>query len=179
MMRPAKIISGGQTGSDLAGLRAALALQIPCGGWMPRGFRNELGERPWMAKMYGMREHASPLYQPRTKANVEEADVTLIFGETRSPGTKLTLSYLGGLRKPFLVNPTVQQIQDDIPMAVPDPASYVVNIAGNRESTNRGIEAYVYRLLIEAWAEGERLEALRKVAPWPDPLPKLTRADPA
>jgi hypothetical protein len=48
-----------------------------------------------------------------------------------------------------------------------------VNIAGNRESVNRGIEAYVYRLLLEAWAREDQRELLR-AAPWPDPLPKLT-----
>lgn len=168
IMTPDRLISGGQTGADLAGLRAGRALQIPTGGTMPCGFKTELGPRPWMATMYGMVEHHSPLYQPRTKVNVQAADVTFVFGETTSPGSKLTLSFLGGLRKLYAVNPTVAEIQ------AWNLAGRHVNIAGNRESSNRGIEAYVYRLLIEAWAEGERLEALRGAAPWPDPLPRLT-----
>lgn len=32
-----KIISGGQTGADRAGLDAAIALGIPHGGWCPKG----------------------------------------------------------------------------------------------------------------------------------------------
>jgi hypothetical protein len=34
-----KIVSGGQTGADIAGLVAAVALQIPAIGTLPHGFR--------------------------------------------------------------------------------------------------------------------------------------------
>jgi Circularly permutated YpsA SLOG family len=34
-----KIISGGQTGADQAGLRTAKRLGIETGGWMPQGWR--------------------------------------------------------------------------------------------------------------------------------------------
>ena len=36
-----KIVSGGQTGVDVAALDVALALGLPCGGWCPRGRRTE------------------------------------------------------------------------------------------------------------------------------------------
>ena len=32
-----KIVSGGQTGVDRAGLEAAIALGLPYGGWVPKG----------------------------------------------------------------------------------------------------------------------------------------------
>jgi hypothetical protein len=41
-----KIISGGQTGVDRAALDAALELNIPCGGWCPKGRRAEDGPTP-------------------------------------------------------------------------------------------------------------------------------------
>lgn len=170
-MRPTRIISGGQTGADLAGLRAGKALGIPTGGWMPKNFRNELGVRGWMREQFGMQEHASPHYNPRTLANVKDADVTLIFGTCATPGTRVTLNYCNALRKVRLVNPTPSQL-----FALCGEYQLVVNVAGNRESGNRGIEAYVYRLLIEAWARPEQIDALRRAAPWPDPLPRLTTA---
>ncbi len=34
-----KIVAGGQTGVDRAALDVALALDIPCGGWCPKGRR--------------------------------------------------------------------------------------------------------------------------------------------
>ncbi len=41
-----KIISGGQTGVDRAALDAALSLNIPCGGWCPKGRKAEDGIIP-------------------------------------------------------------------------------------------------------------------------------------
>ena len=34
-----KIVSGGQTGADQGGWRAAVACGLATGGWMPEGFR--------------------------------------------------------------------------------------------------------------------------------------------
>ena len=44
-----RVISGGQTGADQAGWRAAKASGIPTGGWMPKGFLTEDGPRPEFA----------------------------------------------------------------------------------------------------------------------------------
>jgi hypothetical protein len=44
-----KVISGGQTGADQAGWRAARAFGIPTGGWMPLEFRTERGPCPELA----------------------------------------------------------------------------------------------------------------------------------
>ena len=51
-----RIISGGQTGADQAGWRAARACGIPTGGAMPKGFLTEDGPRPEFAGLYGARE---------------------------------------------------------------------------------------------------------------------------
>ena len=48
-----KVISGGQTGADQAGWRAARAVGIPTGGWMPLGFLTEDSPRPEFADLYG------------------------------------------------------------------------------------------------------------------------------
>lgn len=83
------IISGGQTGVDRAALDVAIDLGIPHGGWCPRGRRSEDGRVP---DGYGLTEHDSPLYVPRTRANIDGSDGTLIVAtrETFTGGTELT-----------------------------------------------------------------------------------------
>ena len=44
-----KIESGGQTGADQAGLRAARAERLETGGWAPKGWETEEGPAPWLA----------------------------------------------------------------------------------------------------------------------------------
>lgn len=69
--------SGGQTGVDIAALRAARSLSIPTGGTMPRGWRTLDGPRPEYRELYGMVEHASDKYPPRTHENVRDSDMTI------------------------------------------------------------------------------------------------------
>ena len=63
---PEKVISGGQTGADQAGLIAAEKAGITTGGWMPKGFRTLDGPNPGLAARFGLREHPSEEYPPRT-----------------------------------------------------------------------------------------------------------------
>lgn len=75
-IRPAKIVSGGQTGVDRAALDAAIALGIPHGGWCPRGRLAEDGRIP---DSYRLLEADSPEYHVRTELNVVHSDGTLIL----------------------------------------------------------------------------------------------------
>src|SRR3954467_11618801 len=79
------VTTGGQTGADQAGWRAAKLLGLATGGWMPMGFRTEgrLDDEgmpgpdeshPEFAELYGARAHESLEYRVRTRANVGEAD---------------------------------------------------------------------------------------------------------
>jgi hypothetical protein len=141
------IVSGGQTGADQGALMAALALGIVTGGWAPRGWRTELGPAPWLFKRYNLREHPSSQYAPRTVANATLADMVAVFGETTSPGTRLTLRIFDKLQKSILINPSVAELRD----AIDHPLALMV--AGNRESLNRGIETFVFNRLVETWEE--------------------------
>ncbi len=99
--RPRRIISGGQTGVDRAALDAALSLGIEHGGWCPRGRRAEDGR---IASRYRLRETQSSRYHVRTRANVLDADGTLIL--TRGPltgGTGLTQRVAFEQARPCLV----------------------------------------------------------------------------
>ncbi len=170
-MTPARLISGAQCGADLGGLRAAAALGIQTGGFCPRNARTELGDRVWLIGRYGLTETPSRDYRPRTLLNIQSADVTLVFGEVQSVGSRLTVETAERAGKPVFINPSVDVVRGV--WRASDKSAFTVNIAGNRESSNRGIEAYVYRLLLEAWAREDQ-QGLLKAAPWPDPLPKLT-----
>jgi len=49
-----KIISGGQTGADQAGLDAAIEYGLPHGGWIPKGRLTESGTLPERYKLTEM-----------------------------------------------------------------------------------------------------------------------------
>lgn len=98
-----KIISGGQTGADLAGLRAAQSLGLLTGGTAPKGYRTLKGLKPQLAG-FGLVEHQKTNYQGRTHANVVDADATVIIAKNlSSPGTKLTINVCAEAKKPCFI----------------------------------------------------------------------------
>ena len=149
-----KIVSGGQTGVDRAGLEAAIALGLPYGGWVPKGRIAEDGTVP--LKYAGMQEHTSSNYAVRTKANVRDSDATLIIAPSLplSRGTMLTLRTAERLRRPHHVTclgaanamvETVQWIQSFQHIE----RSFVLNIAGPRESGAPGIQKQAMEFLCQ------------------------------
>lgn len=143
-----KVISGGQTGVDRAGLDAAVNAGIPIGGYCPKGRRAEDGVIPGK---YTLTMMESPESYYRTEMNVVKSDGTLIINKgILSEGTKLTKEYTVKYGKPLLI------IQIDADQVI-KPA-YVVrwieeqfinvlNVAGPRESKCPGgiyKEALVY-----------------------------------
>jgi hypothetical protein len=97
-----KIISGGQTGVDIAALRAARSAGIATGGWCPKNWMTELGPQPERLKPFGLCEHMSAKYPPRTGANVEDGDCTLIIADQLDNGSKLTAELCRAMNKPML-----------------------------------------------------------------------------
>jgi hypothetical protein len=79
-----RVITGGQTGTDQAGWRAAKAAGIPTGGWMPKGFLTEAGPSPEFAAEFGAVEMPTASYPERTRANIKAEDGTVWFGSTTS-----------------------------------------------------------------------------------------------
>jgi len=71
-----KIISGGQTGVELAALDIAIKLGIPHGGWTSRGKRNEEGPLP---ALYDLAETSSLGFQAAMENNVNASDGTLVI----------------------------------------------------------------------------------------------------
>lgn len=81
-----KIISGGQTGADVAGLDAAIKHGIPHGGAIPKGRLTENGVLP---EKYNLQEMNSKSYPKRTEKNVFDSDGTVIFTHGKLIGGSL------------------------------------------------------------------------------------------
>ena len=77
------IISGGQTGADRAALDAAIELDIPHGGWVPKGRIAEDGIIP---EKYEMQEMPTSSYSERTEQNIIDSDGTLIISHGQLTG---------------------------------------------------------------------------------------------
>ena len=144
-MRLERVISGGQTGADRAGLAAAKAAGIATGGWMPKGFRALDGSHPEFAELYGISEHTSDRYPPRTALNVKESDATLCFvTEWESPGEVVTRGMCERYGRPRLeVTPGGSLTPADVAEWLRANAVRVLNVAGNTERTSPGIGAFV------------------------------------
>lgn len=143
-----KIVSGGQTGADQAGLRAARAFGIPTGGQVPRGFMTEDGPRPEFADLYKMTE--APLGQQSTctEQNVRDSDATLWFGETTTPSAQETVSACLALARPCLpVYPSASFSPAHVATWLTDNQVRRLNIAGNPESESPGIGVWVEQFL--------------------------------
>ncbi len=138
-----KIISGGQTGVDMAALDFAIEKKIKTGGYCPRGRKNENGIIP---ERYMLTENSSSHNLDRTKKNIEISDATLIItSDEECQGTKDTIKYAKMQFKPFII------FNDhDFFMHPRDSAYYfrlwlkkgnikTLNIGGNRESHSPGI----------------------------------------
>lgn len=109
-----KIISGAQVGVDQGALDAARGIGFPTGGTMPKGFLTLVGEKPAYADLYGMVEHSSQSYPPRTRANVTEATATVIVGALAidSRGNMSTLGACRDTGRPCLIL-AVQNIEPE------------------------------------------------------------------
>ncbi len=109
-----KIISGGQTGADLAALEAAKLLRIKTGGWMPYKFYTEDGPKKEYAELYGLKD-MKPMptiasgYIERTKKNVICSTATVVFKIKSSPGTDKTIGFcITGKWINVSINPSYQ-----------------------------------------------------------------------
>jgi hypothetical protein len=160
-----KIISGGQTGADQAGLAAAKLLGLETGGTAPFGYRTDEGPaRKLLRDTYGLKESLSREYAPRTIINVRDADGTVVFGNLDSPGSKLTIAQCIKQNKPVCSNPTALELVN----WVKEYDIHVLNVAGNRESTNHGIYDRVRTLIIDAFTD----DGAMSTGGWNDPALK-------
>ncbi|TWU39662.1 putative molybdenum carrier protein [Novipirellula artificiosorum] len=147
---PNKIVSGGQTGVDRAGLECAIALGIEHGGWCPAARLSEDGSIP---SRYMLTETDSRDYPARTELNVVDSDATLILYERKlTGGTLLTYRICRRLSKDFLL---ARLDRDDVDLArqwIDSLRPETLNVAGPRESTSPGIERRSMMFLMQVFA---------------------------
>lgn len=144
-----KIISGGQTGADQAALDAAIALNIPYGGWLPKGRKTENGPLPLR---YALGELPTTGYRDRTRKNIVAADATLIFSfGPLSGGSALTEALAIRYNRPFLhidfdlIDPVQAAALVENWLRGLEPET--LNVAGPRASNEPRIYQAVYSLL--------------------------------
>lgn len=143
-----RIVSGGQTGADQAGLDWAIAHGIPHGGWCPKGRKTEVGVAD---ERYLLRETPSSNYLERTEWNVRDSDATVIFTMTEelSGGSKRTAEFAEKLGKPwFHFKPRADPKY--LARFLARHSVAVMNVAGSRESGAVGIGELVARALDQA-----------------------------
>ncbi|MCK4662041.1 MAG: putative molybdenum carrier protein, partial [Bacteroidales bacterium] len=141
-----KLISGGQTGVDRAALDFALAHQIECGGWCPKGRIAEDGIIPLK---YPLTETSGSDYRERTRLNVKNGNGTLIFiNGYMDEGTKLTMDTADDLKKPcFIHDFSKSPEKEKLLRWLSENKIKTLNIAGPRESNSLGIYGLVYDVL--------------------------------
>lgn len=153
--RPAKIISGGQTGVDRAALDVAIALGIPHGGFCPLGRRAEDGR---IDDVYQLIETDSTEYRLRTERNVLAADATLIL--CRGPltgGTRSTHRMTARHGRPCVViDLGSRPSRLEIVKWLMQDGKGVLNIAGPRESQSPGIGEEARAFLMTLWKSHAR-----------------------
>lgn len=149
-----KVVSGGQTGVDRAGLDAAMEAGIPVGGYCPKGRLAEDGTVP---ERYPLTELTSGGYTSRTEKNVVESDGTLVLNQGElSDGTKATVDFAKEHGRAHLV------VQLDEMPALQDCLSWieehgirVLNVAGPRESKRPGVYLKAFAYLQELFSARE------------------------
>lgn len=134
-----KIISGGQTGIDRLGLEVGKELGLETGGTTTPGYYTENG-RDESLKDFGVTEISPELqagrkgrefYLPRTEQNVLNSDGTVYFStDEDSAGRIATQRFAKQYNKPFLLNPTSQELAQWLV----DNNIGTLNVAGNRGS---------------------------------------------
>jgi hypothetical protein len=145
-----RVISGGQTGPDQAGWRAARACGLATGGWMPLGFLTEAGPCPEFAELYGAVELPTADDPARTRKNVEDSDGTIWFGSLESRAFRTT--HGATLRKspayPLLIVHTGATTPSHVVTCIRMNKIRVLNVAGNPESSSPGIGERVERFML-------------------------------
>src|SRR5689334_22923420 len=141
-MRPALLVSGGQTGVDRAALDTAIALGIPYGGWCPRGgWAEDLPKPPGLIALYPhLRATAAAAPEERTRRNVHDSHATLVLTRGGAPepgsGTALTLAEAERLGRPHALADleSGDALESGRALLAMIPPGSTLNVGGPRES---------------------------------------------
>ncbi|BBO86726.1 hypothetical protein DSCO28_72920 (plasmid) [Desulfosarcina ovata subsp. sediminis] len=150
-MRLKKIISGGQTGADQGALDAAIALNIPHGGWIPKGRKTEAGPLP---PQYQLQEMPTASYPARTEKNVLDSDGTVIITYGSLAGgsaltRKLARQHGRSCLHIDLYANSIPEAAKAIRKWIGENDISVLNVAGSRESKRPGIQDITHQIIVD------------------------------
>jgi hypothetical protein len=145
----AKIVSGGETGVDRAGLDFAIKNGIAHGGFCPKGRLCERGGR--IPDKYNLTETSSSDFRMNTAQNVQHSDGTLIISRGHpTGGTKLTAkNCISRKKQKFIIDANRKVKVDEFVQWVRDNKIVTLNIAGPRDSKQPNIGKDVKKILAE------------------------------
>lgn len=141
-----RVVTGGQTGVDRAALDVALRLDLPVGGWCPRG---RLAEDGPLHPRYPLTESETDDYAERTRLNVRDSDGTLVLsmGEPTG-GTAWTLVCCRLEHRPVhCVRLGPEARVEPVWAWLRFHGIRALNIAGPRESIEAGVYALASQFL--------------------------------
>jgi hypothetical protein len=156
-----RIVAGGQTGADRAGLDVAIRWGFPYAGWCPKGRKAEDGI---IGGQYQLLETPSANYLQRTEWNVRDSDATVIFtlAATLTGGSKRTAEFAEKHRKPW-IHLARQEASYESPALmlqrfVEENGVQVLNVAGTRGSKEPDVWKFAYETLEAAffWEQANR-----------------------
>jgi hypothetical protein len=162
-----KIISGGQTGVDTAGLSFALRCGLQLGGWCPRGRRREDGVIP---RRFNLKETPSRGYLQRTTWNIRDSDATVIFSVSArlKGGSRKTAQLTRQQRKPYLHLAAQRTGIDHVTALcrfIRQHRIRVLNVAGPRRSQEPNAGRFAARVMQAALTGKQpRMRALKKAS---------------
>ena len=142
-----RIISGGQTGGDQAGLYAGRDLGIETGGTAPAGYKvwdeskpGNRGSDPDL-QTFGLTTHHEASYPPRTRQNVKDSTGTIYFDfHGESAGLAVTRKEAKRLGRPFKLITDMNELNTlegitKIRAWLVNENIETLNVAGNRQSS--------------------------------------------
>ena len=182
-----KVISGGQTGADRAGIQSAKDAGLQTGGYAATGFKTEEGADLSLANydLIDRTETGEALnYQQRTQRNIDNSDGTVVFlpygTESASVGSHKTIGYAqtgkwrnGELKsvddghKPVLVirdvsSKNADERADFIYQFIVRNGIGTLNVAGPRSSVSPGIERAVSDIMTRAYGKSKTFQEMRR-----------------
>jgi Circularly permutated YpsA SLOG family len=171
-----KVISGGQTGADIAALRAARLCGLPTGGVAPADYITsagpnlELGTEFGLQQLIRQKESLSQMYVRRSTMNVDQSQATIAFRLKPSVGTDKTIGYCQYKKwnnfrrcpptaayRPHIIIEDVEDEEAAAELVVAFLREHnvaVVNVCGHRDDATAcisGFEARVERILTTAF----------------------------
>lgn len=144
-----KIISGHQTGADIAAIDAARTHDFPCGGWVSRGRTTDAGP---LDEKYVVNEMITGGYLECTRQNVAYSDGSVIFTfGNLTGGSELTRRYAVEEKRPWLhIDLSKYGMPEGVRLLADFIAEYeigVLNVAGRSASSDYRIYEPVYRII--------------------------------